>query len=120
MLQAKPVIDKQKLAEEAAELSRQFKPAAQNFLRRGEGIGAGAVLPKSPEKNLGPFSRSQKDNSQSPKPEKKVADYIKDNFDDNIDKGDQLLGFVDNTKQLKPILHTQKFNDSLDPMGPYA
>jgi len=30
------------LAEEAAELSRAFKPATYNFLRKGEGIGAGA------------------------------------------------------------------------------
>jgi len=46
------------LAEEAAELSRAFKPATANFLRRGEGIGAGAQNPVFVEKNLGPFSRS--------------------------------------------------------------
>jgi hypothetical protein len=45
MALAKVVPDKQKLAEEAAELSRAFKPATANFLRRGEGIGAGAQNP---------------------------------------------------------------------------
>jgi hypothetical protein len=42
MTQPKQILDKQKLMEEAAELSRAFKPATANFLRRGEGIGAGA------------------------------------------------------------------------------
>ena len=58
MAQPKQIIDKQKLMEEAAELSRAFKPATANFLRRGEGIGAGAQKPVQVEKNLGPFSRS--------------------------------------------------------------
>ena len=39
IVQTKPVVDKQKWNEEQADLSRRF--AANNFLRKGEGIGAG-------------------------------------------------------------------------------
>jgi hypothetical protein len=45
MVHVKPKVDKMKLMEADAELSRAFKPATVNFLKRGEGIGAGATNP---------------------------------------------------------------------------
>jgi hypothetical protein len=101
MVSTKPTVDKLKLAEEAAELSRAFKPALVNFLKRGEGIGAGATNPVTNERNLGPFTRSQ-NSSQSPQPSRKAEEIYQENLSDL-------------TKSRKSKKHI-KFVDSLEPV----
>lgn len=66
--------------DEAAELSRCYKPDTNNFLRRGAGIGGGATNPQLHEKNLGPFTSQQKDNSPSHIQRDRKTNFIKDDF----------------------------------------